>query len=139
MGKPFRPPTACSFPGWTRRHDSDVARGLRAPTLAGTNLRAILPVMSTAEIMDALTKLSPAQREVVRTRLDALDEAEPLSPDERRIVEERLAAYRQRPEDIDAWTVAEADIRKQLGLTTAPPKIDDEPIAELAGTAADAG
>jgi hypothetical protein len=66
--------------------------------------------------MDALKKLSPAQREVVRTRLDVLDEAEPLSPNERRIVEERLAAYRQRPEDVEPWAVAEADTRKQPGL-----------------------
>ncbi len=71
--------------------------------------------MSTAEIIDALTKLSPAQRELVRTRLDTLDEAEPLSPEEKRIVEERLAAYRQRPDDVEAWQVAEAEIRKQLG------------------------
>jgi hypothetical protein len=72
--------------------------------------------MSTAEIMDALTRLSPAQRELVRSRLDALDEAEPLSPEERRVVEERLAAYRQHPEDVEAWKVAEADIRRQLEL-----------------------
>ena len=72
--------------------------------------------MSTSEILQELTKLSPAQREIVRNRLDALDEAEPLSPQERRIVEERLAAYRQRPDDVESWKVAEADIRKQLGL-----------------------
>jgi hypothetical protein len=66
--------------------------------------------------MDALTKLSPAQRELVRSRLDALDEVEPLSPEERRLVEDRLAAYRQRPDDVEAWAVAEADIRRQLGL-----------------------
>jgi hypothetical protein len=66
--------------------------------------------------MDALTKLSPAQRELVRSRLDALDEAEPLSPEERRLVEDRLATYRQRPEDVETWVVAEADIRRQLGL-----------------------
>lgn len=66
--------------------------------------------------MNALTKLSPAQRELVRSRLDALDEAEPLSPEERRLVADRLAAYRQRPDDVESWAVAETDIRKHLGL-----------------------
>jgi hypothetical protein len=72
--------------------------------------------MSTVEILAQLPRLSPAEREVVRSRLDDIDAAAPLSPEEKQLVAERVAAYRQNPGAGIAWTAAEAEIRKQLGL-----------------------
>jgi hypothetical protein len=72
--------------------------------------------MSTTEILAQLPGLSPADRERVRSELDAIDEAAPLSPDEQQIVEQRVAAYRQNPNTALSWAVAEERIRKQIGL-----------------------
>ena len=72
--------------------------------------------MSTAEILAQLPRLTPADREMVRARLDDIDAAAPLSPEEKRIVDERVAAYRQNPGAGVFWTVAEAEIRQQIGL-----------------------
>ncbi|SDR67001.1 hypothetical protein [Opitutus sp. GAS368] len=72
--------------------------------------------MSTTEILDQLPRLTPAEREAVRARLDDIDASSPLTPEEKRLIGERVAAYRQNPGASVAWFVAEADIRKQLGL-----------------------
>lgn len=72
--------------------------------------------MSTAEILTELSRLTPAEREMVRLRLDDLDAAVPLSPEEKRLVDERVAAYRQNPGSAVSWAVAENAIRKQHGL-----------------------
>ena len=72
--------------------------------------------MSTAEILEQLSRLTPAEREVVRARLDDIDAAGPLTPEEKQLISERVAAYRQNPGAGVTWAVAEADIRKQLGL-----------------------
>jgi hypothetical protein len=72
--------------------------------------------MSTTEILAQLSRLTPAEREAVRSRLDDIDAAAPLSAEEKRLIDERVAAYRQNPGAGVSWAVAEADIRKQLGL-----------------------
>lgn len=72
--------------------------------------------MSTTEILAQLPRLTPAEREVVRSRLDDIDAAAPLSPEEKQLITERVAAYRQNPGAGVSWAVAEEDIRKQLGL-----------------------
>lgn len=73
--------------------------------------------MSTTEILARLPLLSPAERAVIRDRIDALDDAVlELSPEERRMVAERVLAHRRAPEAGTAWSVAEADIRQNLGL-----------------------
>ena len=72
--------------------------------------------MSTTEILAELTRLTPAERDVVRSRLDDIDAAAPVSPEEKRLIDERVASYRQNPGAGVSWAVAEADIRKQLGL-----------------------
>jgi hypothetical protein len=48
--------------------------------------------------------------------LDDIDAAAPLSPAEKKLIDERVASYRQNPSAGVSWAVAEADIRKQLGL-----------------------
>lgn len=72
--------------------------------------------MSTTEILNQLPRLTPAEREAVRTRLDDIDAAAPLTPEEKRLIAERVAAYRQNPGASVTWAVAEADIRKKLGM-----------------------
>ena len=72
--------------------------------------------MSTTEILAELTRLTPAERDAVRSRLDDIDAAAPVSPEEKRLIDERVAAYRRNPGAGVSWAVAEADIRKQLGL-----------------------
>ena len=72
--------------------------------------------MSTTEILAQLPRLTPAERDAVRSRLDDIDAAAPLSPEEKRLVDERVAAYRQNPTAGVSWAVAEAEIRKQHGL-----------------------
>lgn len=72
--------------------------------------------MSTTEILDQLPRLTAAEREAVRSRLDDIDAAAPLTPEEKRLIGERVAAYRQNPSAGVTWAVAEAEIRKQLGL-----------------------
>lgn len=84
--------------------------------LARKAFPAIKNNMSTTEILDQLSRLTPAERETSRARLDALDANAPLTLEEKQLVNDRLAAYRQKPGASVIWSVAEADIRKQLGL-----------------------
>lgn len=72
--------------------------------------------MSTSEILAQLPRLSPEDREAVRARLDDIEGSAPLTADEKRLIVERVAAYRMNPGATVSWGVAEADIRKQLGL-----------------------
>jgi hypothetical protein len=72
--------------------------------------------MSTTEILAELSRLTPAEREAVRFRLDDLDAAAPLTPEEQKLVAERVAAYRQNPGASVSWAVVEGEIRQQLGL-----------------------
>jgi hypothetical protein len=72
--------------------------------------------MSTTEILAELPRLTPMERDSIRSRLDAIDAAAPLSTEEKRLIDERVAAYRQNPGAGVSWAVAEADIRKQLGM-----------------------
>ena len=72
--------------------------------------------MSTTEILAQLPRLTPEERDLVRHRLDDIDSAAPLTPAEKQIITQRVAAYRQNPGAGVSWAVAEAEIRKQLGL-----------------------
>ena len=72
--------------------------------------------MSTTEILAQLPRLTAAERDAVRARLDDIDAAAPLSPEEKRLIDERVTAYRQNPCSGVSWAVAEAEIRKQHGL-----------------------
>jgi hypothetical protein len=72
--------------------------------------------MSTNEILAQLPRLTPKERDAVRSCLDDIDAAAPLSADEKRLVDARVAAYRQNPAAGVSWKIAEADIRKDLRL-----------------------
>ena len=70
--------------------------------------------MSTTEIINALPSLTAAERDIVRLRLDEIDSSAPLAPEEKRLADQRAAAYWQNPEATLPWSVAEAEIRRQL-------------------------
>jgi len=72
--------------------------------------------MSTSEIIAQLPRLTGPEREQVRAKLDEIDSAAPLSPEEKQLIEARVTAYRQRPDAAIPWSVAEREIRKDLGL-----------------------
>ena len=72
--------------------------------------------MSTTEILAQLPRLTPEERDLVRSRLDDIDSSAPLTPTEKQLVDQRVAAYRQNPNAGVSWAVAEAEIRKQIGL-----------------------
>jgi hypothetical protein len=72
--------------------------------------------MSTTEILAQLSRLSQADREKVRSRLDDIDATAPLSPEENQLIEARVAAYRQNPDAAVSWIAAETEIRRQIGL-----------------------
>lgn len=72
--------------------------------------------MSTAEILAELARLSPVEREAIRSRLDDLDAAVLLTPEEQKLIAERVTAYRQNPGAGVSWAVSEGQIRLRLGL-----------------------
>ena len=91
------------------------------PSLPAADLRAgpfplSLLRMSTTDILAQLPRLSAAERDAVRSRLDAIDSAAPLTPEEKRLIDERVASYRAHPDRAVSWSVAEQEIRKQTGL-----------------------
>ena len=75
--------------------------------------------MSKAEILEALPKLSPEERQEIRAKLKELDGEEwldhgELSEDEKAIIEARLDEYDRRPEAGCSWDEAKARIRAGL-------------------------
>jgi hypothetical protein len=86
------------------------------PDLPNLPFSLHLIFMSTTEILAQLPRLSPEERDLVRSRLDDIDSSAPLTPAEKQLVDQRVAAYRQNPDAGVSWAVAEAEIRKQIGL-----------------------
>jgi hypothetical protein len=86
------------------------------PGLPAAPFRLHFAFMSTTEILAQLPRLTPEERDLVRSRLDDIDSAAPLTPAEKQLVDQRVAAYRQNPDAGVSWAVAEAEIRKQIGL-----------------------
>jgi putative addiction module component (TIGR02574 family) len=76
--------------------------------------------MSKAEIVEELSKLTPAEREEIRLKLaeldgnDWLDEDDPLTDAEKALIEARLAAYEKDPDAGSTWEEVEARIRARL-------------------------
>jgi len=79
--------------------------------------------MSTAEILAELPKLSPAEQEQIRAKLDELAVYGPdgwlegcdLTEADKRLIEARLAAYRANPDDVVPWEKVKADLRARFG------------------------
>ncbi|MFA5057944.1 MAG: addiction module protein [Opitutaceae bacterium] len=76
--------------------------------------------MSKAEILAALPRLTPAERQEIRRRLTELDgdgwlvAEEPLTEAEKALLEARLAAYEKDPAAGRSWEETEARIRARL-------------------------
>ena len=71
--------------------------------------------MSTTEILAQLPALTAANREMVRSHLDAIDSASPLSAEEQHLIQARVTAYCQNPGATVSWSVAESEIRQRVG------------------------
>ena len=77
--------------------------------------------MSTAEILQELSKLKPEERRIVRAKLNELDGVTEgwisngeLTDDEKAMLDSRLAEYEKNPEAGSTWEEVEAHLRMQL-------------------------
>jgi putative addiction module component (TIGR02574 family) len=75
--------------------------------------------MVKTEILEALPKLSPEERQEIRAKLNELDEAEcldegELTDQEKAIIEARLDEYERNPEVGSSWEEAKARIVARL-------------------------
>lgn len=77
--------------------------------------------MSKAEILDEIQKLTPAEREEIRARLDELDghrwddSDDPLTCEEKALLGARLADLEAHPETSIPWADAEARLKARFG------------------------
>ena len=77
-------------------------------------------VMSKADILAELPKLTPGERQEVRLQLARLDGEEwlnasdPLTDAEKALLDARLAAYEKDPDAGSSWEAVEARIRARL-------------------------
>ena len=70
------------------------------------------PNMSKAEILDEIPKLTPAERDEIRGRLDELDDA--LSPEELALVDARMEEHRRNPASALPIKQIKADLRARV-------------------------
>jgi putative addiction module component (TIGR02574 family) len=76
--------------------------------------------MSKADILAALPKLTPAERQEIRLKLASLDGEpwldadDPLTDAEKALLDSRLAAYEKDPDAGSSWEEVEARIRARL-------------------------
>ncbi len=76
-------------------------------------------LMSKADILAELPKLTPAERQKVRLQLARLDgeewlDSEPLTNAEKALLDARLAAYEKDPDAGSSWEEVESRIRARL-------------------------
>jgi putative addiction module component (TIGR02574 family) len=70
--------------------------------------------MSKADILNALSKLKPEERQEIRAKLNELDGAnDDLTEMEKSILDRELAEYQKNPEAGSSWEEVEARIREQ--------------------------
>lgn len=78
-------------------------------------------LMSKAEIVAELPKLTPAERDEVRLKLaemdgqDWLDEDDPLTESEKALLEARFAAHEADPATAIPWAEYQERLRRRLG------------------------
>ena len=77
--------------------------------------------MSKAEILEEIPKLTSAEREEIRARLDELDgnqwddADDPLTSEEKALLDARLADMEAHPETSIPWAEAEARLKARFG------------------------
>jgi len=77
--------------------------------------------MSFQELLAELPKLTPDERDLVRSRLAELAgeewmDAEELSPAEMKLIEERIVEHERNPAAAISWEVMEAKLKARYGL-----------------------
>jgi putative addiction module component (TIGR02574 family) len=70
--------------------------------------------MSKAEILEEITKLTPAERDEIRHKLDDLDE-EVLTPEEWAVIDNRIAEHDSNPESALHWNEFKARLDQKFG------------------------
>jgi putative addiction module component (TIGR02574 family) len=70
--------------------------------------------MSKAEILEEIAKLTPAERDEIRKKLDELDE-ETLTPEEWALIDKRIAEHDSNPESAIAWDEFNARLDQKFG------------------------
>jgi hypothetical protein len=91
--------------------------------LAKAVIRTQFSLMSTAEILAELPKLSPAERAQVQNKLEELATFSPdgwrddsgLSDAEKRLIESRIAEHERNPGTALSWAVAEDHLKARYG------------------------
>lgn len=73
------------------------------------------------EVLTALPKLTPEERDLLRVRLAELAgeewmDADELSSEEQALIEERIAAHERNPAAAIPWAVTEARLKARYGL-----------------------
>lgn len=77
--------------------------------------------MSFQEVLAALPKLTPEERDLLRVRLAELAgeewmDADELSSEEKALIEERIAEHERNPAAAIPWAVMEAKLKARYGL-----------------------
>ena len=70
--------------------------------------------MSKAEIFEEIAKLTPAERDEIRHKLDELDE-NTLTPEEWALVDKRIAEHESDPESAIPWDEFKARLDQKFG------------------------
>ena len=70
--------------------------------------------MSKSEILEEITKLTPAERDEIRNKLDELDE-DTLTPDEWALIDKRIAEHDSNPESAVPWDKFKARLDQKFG------------------------
>ena len=77
--------------------------------------------MSFHEVLAALPKLTPEERDLLRVRLAELAgeewmDADGLSAEDKALIEERIAEHERNPSAAIPWAVMEAKLKDRYGL-----------------------
>ncbi len=71
--------------------------------------------MSTAEILEEISKLTPEEREEIRMKLVEFED-DTLSPEQWAIVDARIAEHEANPQSAIPWEDFKATLEKKYGL-----------------------
>jgi putative addiction module component (TIGR02574 family) len=90
----------------------------RMPALVDTPLNLYDWVVSKAQIIEELPKLSPDDRREILHRIQEIDHdgwlADDLSAEELALIESRLASHRKDPTDVVAWSEIEGRLSERF-------------------------
>ena len=70
--------------------------------------------MSKTEVLEEITKLTPAERVEIRHKLDELDQ-DTLTPEEWELIDNRIAEQDSNPESAIPWDAFKARLDQKFG------------------------